>query len=342
MLADFGMMWKPEEGVIHVHDTYDFTPFERLFVGDRPKEMKIRSKIKFDPKKGSKLLRNNMEDFYSYPDPAVKYSNKFDDGGPKDTYLPTKQEYFDTKAQNIINNAHKRSLERTEPAVPIVPNEQTKEIWQANIDREIKEYEQDIQKYKPGSYLYRILTTKISDLKNAKYDPYCKGASCIYTATDNYSNDGINRRVSGNKTFISDIDKYGFREIPKTDLKQGDLVQELEGNSPTHAMIFDSYDNYNNSLYNYSRGGSDASSIVKKRKYPAENLKYYRFIGTPMDRLKWESEYIQEHIKPRVEAAEHVGIPNKDYSFPTYFNITVDSNIFDMGGVWNRKRYYRK
>ena len=80
MLADFGMMWKPEEGVIHVHDTYDFSPFERLFVGDRPKEMKIRSKIKFDPKKGSKLLRNNMEDFYSYPDPAVKYSNKFDEG----------------------------------------------------------------------------------------------------------------------------------------------------------------------------------------------------------------------------------------------------------------------
>ena len=71
MLANFGMMWKPEENAIYMHDTYDFPTFSRLFVGNRPKEMKIRSRINFNPKKGSKLLRNNMKDFYNYPEPIV-------------------------------------------------------------------------------------------------------------------------------------------------------------------------------------------------------------------------------------------------------------------------------
>lgn len=69
MLANFGMMWKPEESAIYVHDTYDFPKWARILVGDRPKEMKIRGRINFDPKKGSKLLRNNMSEFNNYPDP---------------------------------------------------------------------------------------------------------------------------------------------------------------------------------------------------------------------------------------------------------------------------------
>ena len=71
MLANFGMMWNPEEGAIYVHDTYDFPKFSRNFVGDRPKEMKIRGRINFDPKKGSKLLRNDLESFYDYPQPMT-------------------------------------------------------------------------------------------------------------------------------------------------------------------------------------------------------------------------------------------------------------------------------
>ena len=69
MLANFGMMWNPDEGAIYVHDTYDFPKWARTIVGDRPKEMKIRGRVSFDPKKGSKLLRDNMKDFYNYPNP---------------------------------------------------------------------------------------------------------------------------------------------------------------------------------------------------------------------------------------------------------------------------------
>ena len=71
MLANFGMMWKPEEGALYVHDTYDFNPAGRMVVGNRPKEMKIRGRINFDPKKGSKLLRDDMKGFHNYPE-AIK------------------------------------------------------------------------------------------------------------------------------------------------------------------------------------------------------------------------------------------------------------------------------
>lgn len=69
MLAHFGMMWNPSEKAIYVHDTYDFPFLARTFLGNRPKEMKIRGRVSFDPKKGSKLLRDNMKDFYNYPKP---------------------------------------------------------------------------------------------------------------------------------------------------------------------------------------------------------------------------------------------------------------------------------
>lgn len=60
MLRNFGMKWEPDEKKLHVHDTYDFpgyvTSFSRIPV--RPKEMKIRGVVGFDPRKGSVLLRN--------------------------------------------------------------------------------------------------------------------------------------------------------------------------------------------------------------------------------------------------------------------------------------------
>jgi hypothetical protein len=69
MLANFGMMWNPNNQTIHVHDTYDFTPIEERIVGKRPREMKIRGIINFNPIKGSKLLRDNLKNFNNYPKP---------------------------------------------------------------------------------------------------------------------------------------------------------------------------------------------------------------------------------------------------------------------------------
>ena len=60
MLAHYGMKWVPEQNALYVHDTYDFPWYARWAgkIKERPKEMKIRSKIGFNPKKGSKLLHS--------------------------------------------------------------------------------------------------------------------------------------------------------------------------------------------------------------------------------------------------------------------------------------------
>lgn len=60
MLANFGMKWVPEENALYMHDTYDFPNkvHKMTDIPERPREMKIRSKINFDPTKGSWLLRS--------------------------------------------------------------------------------------------------------------------------------------------------------------------------------------------------------------------------------------------------------------------------------------------
>lgn len=59
MLANFGMRWNPDKGYLEIHDTYDFPEFyyKAKLLPKRPKEMKIRGKINYDPKKGSLLFR---------------------------------------------------------------------------------------------------------------------------------------------------------------------------------------------------------------------------------------------------------------------------------------------
>lgn len=65
MLAKFGMMWDPKNKQLRMHDTYDFTNLARFAtnIPNRPKEMKIRGIIGFDPEKGSVLLRNNLKNY---------------------------------------------------------------------------------------------------------------------------------------------------------------------------------------------------------------------------------------------------------------------------------------
>ena len=60
MLSHFGMKWVPEENALYMHDTYDFPQrvHKRTDIPIRPREMKIRSKINFDPTMGSWLLRS--------------------------------------------------------------------------------------------------------------------------------------------------------------------------------------------------------------------------------------------------------------------------------------------
>lgn len=62
----FNVKWDKENKTLQVYDTYDF-PSEitgKYTIPERKRPLRIRDKIKFDPEKGSFLLRNNMENYY--------------------------------------------------------------------------------------------------------------------------------------------------------------------------------------------------------------------------------------------------------------------------------------
>lgn len=74
MLGKFGMRWEPNQKALYVHDTYDFPWKARAATGIpvRPREMKIRGRINFDPNRGSALLRDSLSGFNSkYPKPIT-------------------------------------------------------------------------------------------------------------------------------------------------------------------------------------------------------------------------------------------------------------------------------
>ena len=70
MLRRFHMLWDPEEGELRMQDIYDFPWYARLFgtIPQRPREMKIRGSINFDPNKGSIILRDSAGYNSNYPE----------------------------------------------------------------------------------------------------------------------------------------------------------------------------------------------------------------------------------------------------------------------------------
>ena len=62
----FGLKWDKANGVLKVYDTYDLPSWAtgkyKIPLRDRP--LRIREDIKFDPEKGSYLLRDNMKNYH--------------------------------------------------------------------------------------------------------------------------------------------------------------------------------------------------------------------------------------------------------------------------------------
>jgi len=136
------------------------------------------------------------------------------------------------------------------------------------------------------------------------------GASCLYTATDNY---GPEYREASNMRFLASPEKYGFIQIPVSERRPGDIIQEetYGTHTPIHAVVFDSVDSEGRSRYNYSNGGDQPSAIVVRGRYPQletdDGANAFRFVGTPQDSTRWIKEYEQLnqkrgggsiHIKP--------------------------------------------
>jgi hypothetical protein len=235
----------------------------------------------------------------------------------------TREQYISQQRQSIIDKSIENSNNRILPTTPYVINLQSKEDWENEILNELKVKEDKLKQFPQHLLSDEERETKatieniIIELKNELSNGYkscVPGATCIYTATDNY---GKKYRVSGNKTFRANPAKYGFEEINLNDIRPGDIIQDFGPNGPRHTITFVGYDDTNKATFNYSKGGSDESEIVKNGYYPFEwddmeptvhldginNRKLqhaaaaYRFIGTKEDNELWNNQYNIERQK---------------------------------------------
>lgn len=66
LFGNFTIQWDKENNTIKVNDTYDFPSIVtgKYTIPKREKALEIREDIKFNPKIGSYLLRDNMKNYY--------------------------------------------------------------------------------------------------------------------------------------------------------------------------------------------------------------------------------------------------------------------------------------
>lgn len=234
-----------------------------------------------------------------------KHYNSYADGGDA---------YITKKAEEARLAALERSRTMTKPIVPMVPNPLSQEDFEKNQDDIQKFVKKKLQSLEDEGKI-RTIPSLSSQLKDktyyankgvenyvrevnnpngiyavGKYQSLVPGQSCMSTASGTYC-----KSITGNQSFAADPAKYGFKRVPNSEVLPGDLVQALtpENNIPNHAMIYDSMGEDNKPRYNYSSGGKDEASIVKRGKYPASNDKLYtyRFVGDHADSVKWRKEY---------------------------------------------------
>lgn len=70
ILGKFGLKWDKSTNTLKLYDTYDFPSIYtgKYSIPERKKPLRIREDIKFDPKQGSFLLRDNMKNYYTNED----------------------------------------------------------------------------------------------------------------------------------------------------------------------------------------------------------------------------------------------------------------------------------
>ena len=222
--------------------------------------------------------------------------------------IPTQEEYIAKQIEAKRKAALDKSRNRTSVRVPMVPNTETEEAWRNRINNYIEYQEEllsrimaNVDNYKKQLSIHYIqqeqeALDKFLEEKDKGYPKLVPGANCMYNAGDCY---GLN--IPGNQTFVAKHEELGFKKAPKGSMEPGDIVQDVRGGTPIHAMIYDSKDNEGNLLFNYARGqtAADAFDIdrnyVKQGKYPRpiEAFDVYKYVGTPADSAQWINQYKQ-------------------------------------------------
>lgn len=269
-----------------------------------------------------------------------KHYNSYADGG--DAYIAK-------KAEEARLAALERSRTMTKPIVPMVPNPLSQEDFEKNQDDIQKFVKKKLQSLEDEGKI-RTIPSLSSQLKDktyyankgvenyvrevnnpngiyavGKYQSLVPGQSCMSTASGTYC-----KSITGNQSFAADPAKYGFKRVPNSEVLPGDLVQALtpENNIPSHAMIYDSMGEDNKPRYNYSSGGKDEASIVKRGKYPASNDKLYtyRFVGDHADSVKWRKEYNKKAFGGPLR--DEYDNPEQYYDYKTAEEV---GNMYDPG-----------
>lgn len=216
--------------------------------------------------------------------------------------VPTREEYIAQRLEEARLKALEKSRTRVMPRSPIILNEESEEEHNAKrklFTENIGRLQDALKELETSKTLGMFVDKQIEHTKkkiatyqdwlSMPYEKYKKGASCIYTATDNYGKEYL---VSGNKTFASNPQKYGFKKIEKTNMQPGDLVQDVSLGYPSHAMIYNGKNESELDTFNYSRGGNSEGDIVKGGTYKQNvPLDVFRFVGTAKDSAQYINDY---------------------------------------------------
>lgn len=159
------------------------------------------------------------------------------------------------------------------------------------------------------------------------------GSSCIYTFTDNY---GRKYQVAGTQTFAANPEKYGFEVAgPVTEGMEGNMYLQLDKRGvPYHATMITGYTDNGEPLLTYSSGHAGGATPISRERWNSDNqtgqtyeqyleafnrysspeadyhknsrawsspqYETYRFIGTPDDNTRWQSEWMAGRQVPLV------------------------------------------
>jgi hypothetical protein len=270
---------------------------------------------------GYKIIRGYNGELYSIPNEPTNYveeHNSFGDGGDTNNPLLSREEYLNNKRQKIIDASLSNSRNRTEPVSPLIPMFENEEEWRAITTKELETINSKLSDSKfwfdNPSLLYqkKDLSNRKKILEEELSKPYTtkcyKGASCIYTATDNY---GKKYRAASNYQMHQNPEKYGFIRIDPNSAKPGDILQI----GLDHAITYDHMGDDGYIIYNQSGGGDTKESIGVGRRAANKGFdnfsNAYRFIGLQEDNDKWNSEYNkyrQNYSKNIIEELKNVPI----------------------------------
>ena len=225
--------------------------------------------------------------------------------------VPTRDAYITNRATEVINTALDKARNRTALSSPIIGYERISQDYINTAEKELNrnksklyQLRQELDASPNDASLntrYKDIVAVVADqekqFKQLNY--YFKnniarpltGANCIWTITGDY-----NRPVSGNETFKVNHTQKGFKQIPVTEIKEGDIVQFANAVGSNHAMMANTpyTNNPRDMRYNGSNG---ADGIRINAKYPHEwkNTRAYRFVGTPEEILQWDKDYYKTY-----------------------------------------------